>query len=424
MSPERNPLRRLGKAVALHNMRWLKVNQVVESAEALWARPSHRGLRWRLPALGIATAIFVVGGAVALWLLPRRHEDRGPAGAPPAATFWVRDRPGSLGQWLVADGAAEMACRFPDGTSVLARPGTRLRVRGDTARPTTVEVERGRIAVSVPHRPDVTWRFEVGPFDLRVTGTRFDASWDPELELFELLMHDGSVETRGPTLGAGRTVVAGQQLRLQVRAASPPDAGGGLTVPLSTLPMATVPSFVPGAQADAAEPGSTGNGPSVVPGSANAEPASNWRNLAAGGRYAEALAQIEALGFDRVQASAAAANMLLLGDVARLAGRPERARGAYLTMRQRFFTDPSKAQAAFALGLLAFPGPAAASWFETYLAESPSGPLAREALGRLLEVHHRTGDPTAALEEAERYLAQYPGGPHADLARSVLSGPR
>jgi outer membrane protein assembly factor BamD (BamD/ComL family) len=62
----------------------------------------------------------------------------------------------------------------------------------------------------------------------------------------------------------------------------------------------------------------------------------------------------------------------------------------------------------------------AARWFAAYLAEAPAGSYARDAAGRLIEAHQRAGDAAAAAQAAERYLATYPKGPHADLARSIL----
>ena len=63
---------------------------------------------------------------------------------------------------------------------------------------------------------------------------------------------------------------------------------------------------------------------------------------------------------------------------------------------------------------------AAARWFETYLRENGGGPLAREALGRLMEAHARRHDDASAKRDAEQYLRAYPGGPHAKLARSLI----
>jgi outer membrane protein assembly factor BamD (BamD/ComL family) len=63
----------------------------------------------------------------------------------------------------------------------------------------------------------------------------------------------------------------------------------------------------------------------------------------------------------------------------------------------------------------------AARWFQSYLREEPSGGLAREASGRLIEAQKAAGDIAAARESAGAYLAKYPAGPHTGLAHAVLN---
>ena len=74
---------------------------------------------------------------------------------------------------------------------------------------------------------------------------------------------------------------------------------------------------------------------------------------------------------------------------------------------------------AFLLGRSAS-GAQAIQWFSAYLKEQPSGALAREALGRLIEAYQATGDRVSSRAAAERYLKSYPDGPHATLAREAL----
>jgi hypothetical protein len=66
-------------------------------------------------------------------------------------------------------------------------------------------------------------------------------------------------------------------------------------------------------------------------------------------------------------------------------------------------------------------GAEAAAWFETYLREEPQGLLAREASGRLIESYRGAGNLGAAHGAASRYLARYPDGPHAAIARQALA---
>ncbi|MEM6990791.1 MAG: tetratricopeptide repeat protein, partial [Myxococcota bacterium] len=103
---------------------------------------------------------------------------------------------------------------------------------------------------------------------------------------------------------------------------------------------------------------------------------------------------------------------------------PARAREALQSVRKRFPRTNAAAKAAYALGRIAFDTQrkygAAATWFQTYLDERPSGALKREALGRLIESHRRSGASGPAKQAAQRYLDRYPDGPHADIARQAL----
>ena len=114
-----------------------------------------------------------------------------------------------------------------------------------------------------------------------------------------------------------------------------------------------------------------------------------WRELAVAGRYDEALTEAEKLGFDRVCSTASAADLMLLGDTARLARNGARGSQALLALRERFPRDQRAAMAAFVQGKIAFDQKGAygdaARWFEVYLREQPAGPVAREAAGRLIE---------------------------------------
>ena len=110
-----------------------------------------------------------------------------------------------------------------------------------------------------------------------------------------------------------------------------------------------------------------------------------------------------------------------LADAARYANRLERAKEALLALRSRF---SEQGKTAFLLGRV-FADRAGAeqhaiTWFETYLREEPTGSLADAATGRLIELY-RTRDRSRARALAERYLATYPDGAHAALARSLLA---
>ena len=151
--------------------------------------------------------------------------------------------------------------------------------------------------------------------------------------------------------------------------------------------------------------------------------ATTWRALARRAQYHQALTLALAEGFDRDCDQLRGDDLVLLGDVARLGGDVRRADQAYRAALRRF---PDLDRPAFALGVMAFESRHdyrdAASWLSRYLHDHPTGPLATEAAGRLLEAWDLAGETARAREAARTYLRDHPNGPHKALARR-LAGP-
>jgi TolA-binding protein len=129
-------------------------------------------------------------------------------------------------------------------------------------------------------------------------------------------------------------------------------------------------------------------------------------------------------GFETICREATKNDLLTLAEAARYAGQPNRAEQALLALRARFVRSDDAALAAYLLGRLAAEvhtdHHSAARWFRTYLAERPTGKLAREADGRLLE-SLAFMDRATAQQAARSYLKRYPTGPHAPFARNLLA---
>jgi TolA-binding protein len=356
----------------------------------------------------------------------------------PAANRAVDPRPGA---WQTASETASLPLEFSDGSEVVLSPRARARVLERDSNGARVYLERGRAHVSVVHRPSTRWGIEAGPFDVAVTGTRFDMEWEPGDETLSVKMDEGKVEISGCGLGV-RRVTAGESVRFSCRNngaidtegkpaanAPPPDrapepatsqtsdsASTKHTAPPPSPPVSDGPTS---STRDAVVP--TVPAPSAVTGPAAS---ADWRGLASNARYADAFAAVDGSAFDRECETADATSLLTLANVARLTGHAPHAQRALLALRRRFTTAPGAAMAAFDLGMIDADqqhDPAgAARWFATYLEETPRGPLAREALGRLVEAESQSGHEGRAREAARRYLKEYPTGPRADLARSLL----
>jgi hypothetical protein len=392
--------------------------------------------RTRVLATGLTGAL-ALGTAVFLFGL-----------APGSISFQAGDRAGVVGEAFSATGQEPLALRFSDGSEVTLPSQAQARVEAVDRRGATVAVEAGAVEVAVVHRADTHWEVRAGRYRIRVTGTRFQTDWNPNLQELTLTMREGSVLVSGPGIAFPTQVKTGERLRVSAEegvslartAVSGPQAVAANVPAPAVAPQpepAPEPASGPAEEPVVNQPRSPRTGsdtpapPSrrrlaVAPGQ-SARAHGDWRALATRAQYREALgAAVDELRLQGESwaagcAQLGASDVVLLGDVARLAGDLGRADEAYQTARRRF---PSADRPTFALGLIAFEGRhdyvAAAGWFETYLRLHPRGPLARESAGRLLEARLKAGDDGAARAAARAYLRDFPGGPHAKLARRTV----
>jgi transmembrane sensor len=405
-SIQREQLRRAG---VVAEVRGRVAGLPVRRASRLW---------FVLPA-GVACA---AGLAAVLWV-----------GRPAPLAFSIGEpgNVGSAGSVLSARVDAELPVDFSDGSRVALAPGARVTVEAVASRGATLALEHGRAELRITHRQGTSWVVKAGPARVAVTGTRFFVAWDPATEVLAVEMREGSVVVSGApgttgdeVLHAGQTLRASRKLgRFEIAEASAPAAGAAEGPPSAFAPLAPPAEAppaarTPGTQAPSSRPARLAgrNIETIVPPAA----AESWRELAAETHYADALRAAEKAGFASACAKLGADDLVLLGDVARLAGDPDRAEQAYRTARRRF---PTVDRSAFALGQTAFDQrrryAEAAKWFETYLRQYPNGPLATEAAGRLLEAWDLAGETDRAREAARNYLRDHPTGSHRGLAQRL-----
>lgn len=376
--------------------------------------PSRRALVWRGAALTAAAVLTTWALVVAFSQQPLSFR----VGAGETA------HAGVPGAFLTASSGAPLPVVFSDGTHLQITPGSTIRVASVDEDGGRVVLESGALDVAVVHRDTSRWLVDGGPFQVRVTGTRFTVTWDHTAERFTVALAEGAVSVSGPVVGEGLTMRAGETLRV-LRAEGRFELTRGerpLEAALSGEPKIEAP---PASAAETSEPRPGPRPPAASrTTSVPSAPAPSFRDLVRAGKYEEALAAAERDGVSRLLEQGSAGDLRDLGDAARLAGKPGRAVEAFTALRRRFPSSEESAQAAFRMGILAFDARGAhaeaARWFATYLAERPSGSLAREAAGRLIEAHERAGDRAGAREAARAYLRSYPDGAHARLARSVL----
>ncbi|WP_437281652.1 FecR domain-containing protein [Sorangium sp. So ce375] len=419
-----------GHAGALDRARsWLR-------SSSLWSALSGRP-RWTFALAGAAALALAL---IALW--PARPLD-----------YAVEGAPGAAGRYIAA-AAGEARLRFTDGTSVALSPGSAMRVVDVDAAGARMLLEDGRASLRVTPRPKARWSVEAGPFAVLVTGTEFDVSWSRGDGTLRVDLHQGSVTVRGPLAPEGLPLRAGQRLVARMRegdvqissldAASAAKGAASAADPAQqALPPADAAAtpggektIGPGGAADGdagavrpegsraegapASPPTDGVGPAAPAGA----PAASWAQRVAAGDFRAVLAEAEQRGLGGVLERGSLDDLVALGDAARYARRGDVAQRALSATRKRFPGTSHGKAAAFLLGRLiddgGSPG-AAIAWYDTYLAESPGGPFAAEALGRKMVAVERTGGRAAARPIAELYVKRHPRGAHETVARDLLT---
>jgi transmembrane sensor len=414
------PLESLGRRVA----EALDEHGVERGRAVERARHQYLAIAVRRPArsqralFGFAAAAAVLA-AIGVFVSIRPH---------PLA-FTAGGQPGVVETWVAAPDGHGVPLRFSDGTLFRLDPSSRARVVAVDARGASVALERGSLHADVVHSEKSAWRVIAGPLTVRVTGTRFDVRWSASAEEFSVAVSRGSVAISGAVVGEERAVRAGETLRvfvsehrLELASTAELAAGGqAKAAGIGPTPAPSVPEAeaAPALTAETAEPSGT---PTAAPAASSRGP--DWRQFARKGSLREAFAAAQATGFDAACQGASPSELLQLGDGARLSGNPASAKQALMRLRSAFPGDSRRAAAAFALGKIAFDQTRAyaeaADWFATSIREQPGGSLVREAAGRLIEARRRAGDEAGARRAADAYLARYPDGPHADLARSLV----
>jgi hypothetical protein len=373
--------------------------------------------RWWLRGLSFVAAALVLGFAT-YRLLPLR----------PTAPLHYTLEGAVVGQdATITVGASEPAkLVFSDASQVRIAPATKLSVVSLDAHGSRIALADGELDVRVQHRPGSSWRFDAGPFTVRVRGTAFHLGYAAESGRFALQMATGVVEVRGPSDDRVLILRAGESLELFAGSLT----GGGTIAPSGATQAqekqaerpsieATQPSTAP---APSRAPTSLPRHRAFQPERAAAEPP-GWANLIAQGDFVGVVKDAERRGIDATLASASAAELASLADAARYTKHNDLARQALLGVRARFPGTARASDAAFFLGRLAEQpsagSGAAVAWYETYLRESARGPYAGEALGREIALLARA-DPARAQKAARTYLEYFPHGTQAELAKSLL----
>jgi hypothetical protein len=337
------------------------------------------------------------------------------------AVVWLRPAPlhyvvenGRVGAGLAIEGLGGVApmVRFSDGSEVRLAEGARARIRFVTDRGAALAIDRGELHAEVVHSASSEWQFDAGPFVVRVTGTSFGMTWNPEQDRFDLRVEHGSVTVQAPVANSPIPVRSGQWLTIRTRSNEVliRDLTTPTPEPLEALRSAPVPS------AAAAS----------APSADRAERPRDWAEQLANGQFDAIVQDAQRRGLSVSLRQSSAEELAALADAARYTRRNDIAREALTATRRRFAGSRRAVDAAFLLGRLAeaqHDEGGALAYFETYLAEAPGGTYASEALGRKMAIVQQSRGSVSARPLAEAYLARYPNGTYAPAARAILRNP-
>lgn len=347
-------------------------------------RPSRVG--WYVAAAGIAAAV-----VVSLFF----YESQPEASQLP---FYVGDAhvAGAEGQWIRTKQSG-LPIRFEDGSrfSLSANASARM-VRADK-KIVRLDLASGKVECRVNRKTGATWQVAAGPYTITVTGTVFDAIWNASDAILNVAVTRGSVLVTGADLSEhGVRLAVGDRLHVD---------GERAVISQNTD------------EDDVSEDDeSTSDNP--PPTMYELEPDNVESPTAIQPRPVRAKAGLE-------MKTMGLRDLWKAANKARYSRDASTAESMLASLRKRFPKSREADASVFLMGRirLELQGDplGAVNWFKQYLKDTPNGPLAEEALGRIVDAYKRAGKPAQAKRYAEKYLARYSDGLFADLAESVVS---
>ncbi len=324
---------------------------------------------------------------------------------------------------------------FSDETLVTAEAETRLRVVETQEHGARISLEQGSLHVAVTHEEQTAWQFVAGPFQVHVTGTRFDLEWDAEHEQLNVLLHEGSVNVEGYA-GSGLVEVnAGQRFfgdarsrTMQVHDASSFPETAQASEPARAKPADQVDDVAESPEPSSSskpQPSTTADSSIVRKPASPSTKQESWTSLVSRGDFKRVVAQANQRGISTCIASCGAQDLNALADASRYTGQTALAEKSLLALRSRFAASAGN-RAAFLLGRL-YEGQGktgkALEWYHTALTQSPGGPFAPESLAGKMRTISAVQGKAAAAPIAREYLQRYPNGVHAAAARQLAQTP-
>ncbi len=330
------------------------------------------------------------------------------------------------GTWVRTGAEETTRVRFDGGSRFDFVPSTKARVVEAKDRRVTIDLEQGEVLADVAPRSKTSWAVRAGPYVVTVKGTRFSVHWSDPASMLLISVDRGRVLVEGPGIGeTGMMIVAGKSLRAEADVGrvtfEPTKVAERTAVP---APGGADPSSRPAAEPRDVRPTAPAKANPIRATKAARRAPRTWQQLYHDRAYKEAIEAAAKQGVLSDTRRMKEADLWILSNAARYARRADIASDLLEGYRSRFPNHARAYTAAFLLGKSAFEQGTpqlAKRWFEVYLAEAPSGPLAEEALGRLINVYSRLGQMSHAERVARTYLKTYRGGYFTKQAEKVIS---
>ena len=301
------------------------------------------------------------------------------------------------------------------------------RVVKASGREVTIDLTQGKVRANVNPASRRGWTVRAGPYAVVVKGTIFAVSWDNASAILSVSVDRGRVVVLGPGLDIeGVPLAAGNSLKADANA-------GRITFERTNKEEALIAELandgepsLPSEIASVKRAKKNKSEVKVQPSTAKSKSSLVvCRQLYGEKDYAGALESAEKSGLLDAGKSRNLAqdDLWMFANAARYARRVNLANDLFAAYRSRFSGTPRAHTAAFLLGKSAMglrDLGAAKKWFGLYLAETPNGPLAEEALGHLIDIHANMGNKPRAQQLARDYLSKYSGGYFSKQAHQVL----
>jgi hypothetical protein len=323
--------------------------------------------------------------------------------------FWIGEDGdlGVEGQWIRTPISTGMPIHFEGGSTLSLAPEASARMIQAKKNEVRIDLSSGKIHCNINKNNVTRWNVIAGPYTITVTGTIFNAAWEPKTNNLKVDVERGSVLVSGADLNEhGVRLAVGDHLLVDGDRAL--ISLNGDTTGAESL---FIESDTTGQEAIGGEEPESQSLDKVRLHEKRRSP------TRASGRHRDAVRlDPDKMGLDALWKAASKARYDRDADTAE---------SLLMTVKRRFPRTRQARAVNFLMGRvqLELRGNAAGSvkWFKRYLKETPRGPLAEEASGRIIDAYKRSGQKGRAKQYAEIYLGKYKDGLFDDLAKSVVN---